>query len=53
MRRQDQGGYGFDKDTLWVTTYTDDDEARALWRNEGMDPEHMLCFSFLPQSLHF
>ena len=38
---QDQGGYGFGKDTLWVTTYTDDDEARALWRNEGMDPEHM------------
>lgn len=38
---QGQGGYGFGKDTLWVTTYTDDDEARALWRNEGMDPEHM------------
>ncbi len=28
---QDQGRYGFGKDTLWVTTYTDDDEARALW----------------------
>ncbi|KFI46776.1 alanyl-tRNA synthetase [Bifidobacterium bohemicum] len=38
---QDKGGLGFDPDTLWVTTYTDDDEARRLWANEGMDPEHM------------
>ena len=38
---QDQGGYGFDPETIWVTTYTDDDEARSLWKNEGFDPEHM------------
>ncbi|WEV52359.1 alanine--tRNA ligase [Bifidobacterium sp. ESL0704] len=38
---QDKGGLGFDPETLWVTTYTDDDEARSLWANEGMDPEHM------------
>lgn len=38
---QEEGGYGFDPETLWVTTYTDDDEARSLWRNEGFDPEHM------------
>ncbi|WEV73087.1 alanine--tRNA ligase [Bifidobacterium sp. ESL0790] len=38
---QDQGGLGFDPETLWVTTYTDDDEARSLWKNEGFDPEHM------------
>lgn len=38
---QDKGGLGFDSETLWVTTYTDDDEARSLWVNEGMDPEHM------------
>lgn len=38
---QDQGGYGFEKDKLWVTTYTDDEEARSLWKAEGMDPEHM------------
>jgi alanyl-tRNA synthetase len=38
---QDEGGYGFDPESLWVTTYTDDEEARALWRNEGMDPAHM------------
>ncbi|MFT9393007.1 alanine--tRNA ligase [Bifidobacterium sp.] len=39
--QQDKGGYGFDPETLWVTTYTDDEEARSLWRNEGMDPAHM------------
>lgn len=38
---QDQGGYGFDPESLWVTTYTDDEEARSIWRNEGMDPAHM------------
>lgn len=38
---QDQGGYGFDPEKLWMTTYTDDEEARALWRNEGVDPEHI------------
>ncbi len=37
----EQGGYGLDKTKLWVTTYTDDEEARSLWRNEGMDPGHM------------
>ncbi len=25
------GGYGLDKDRLWVTVYLDDDEAAALW----------------------
>lgn len=38
---QDQGGYGFDPDVLWVTTFTDDEEARSIWRSEGMNPEHM------------
>ena len=41
---QDKGGYGFDPEKLWVTTYTDDDEARAIWKNEGFDPEHMQVF---------
>ncbi|NEG69265.1 alanine--tRNA ligase [Bifidobacterium choloepi] len=40
-RPQDQGGYGFDKEKLWMTTFTDDDEARAMWKNEGVDPEHI------------
>ena len=38
---QDEGGYGFDPETLWVTTYTDDEEARSIWRSVGMDPAHM------------
>ncbi|BDR52947.1 alanine--tRNA ligase [Bombiscardovia nodaiensis] len=38
---QSEGGYGFDPESLWVTTYTDDDEARAIWKNEGFDPSHM------------
>jgi alanyl-tRNA synthetase len=29
---QDDGGYGFDPDKIWVTVYHDDDEARQLWR---------------------
>lgn len=37
----EQGGYGFDKEKLWMTTFTDDDEARAIWKNEGVDPEHI------------
>ncbi|MCH4208609.1 alanine--tRNA ligase [Bifidobacterium sp.] len=41
---QDKGGYGFDPERLWVTTYTDDEEARSLWRNEGFNPAHMQIF---------
>ncbi|MCI1649111.1 alanine--tRNA ligase [Bifidobacterium tibiigranuli] len=41
---QDKGGYGIDPERLWVTTYTDDEEARGLWRNEGFDPAHMQIF---------
>ncbi|HYZ09787.1 MAG TPA: alanine--tRNA ligase [Pseudonocardiaceae bacterium] len=29
---RDGGGYGFDPDRIWVTVYTDDDEAERLWR---------------------
>ncbi|KFI50529.1 alanine--tRNA ligase [Bifidobacterium biavatii] len=38
---QEQGGYGFDPEKLWMTTFTDDEEARSLWKNEGVDPEHI------------
>ena len=38
---QDKGGYGFDPEKLWMTTFTDDKEARSLWKNEGVDPEHI------------
>lgn len=34
---QDKGGYGFDPEKLWVTTFTDDEEARSIWKNEGFD----------------
>ena len=29
---QDDGGYGFDPDRIWVTVYHDDDEAVELWQ---------------------
>ncbi|HEY6425437.1 MAG TPA: alanine--tRNA ligase [Pseudonocardiaceae bacterium] len=29
---RDSDGYGFDPDRIWVTVYTDDDEAEQLWR---------------------
>ncbi len=38
---QADGGYGFDPDKLWVTVYTNDDEAASIWQNEGLDPEHI------------
>ena len=41
---RDRGGYGFDPESLWVTTFTDDEEARSLWKNEGFDAEHMQVF---------
>jgi len=28
------GGYGFPEDRLWVTVYTDDDEAADIWRGK-------------------
>jgi len=35
------GGYGLPEDRLWVTVYTDDDEAEALWRAKGVRPERI------------
>jgi alanyl-tRNA synthetase len=38
----DSGGYGFDPDRVWVTVYTDDDEAEQLWRTvAGIPAEHI------------
>ncbi|MGH3765399.1 MAG: alanine--tRNA ligase [Pseudonocardiaceae bacterium] len=38
----DTGGYGFDPDRVWVTVYTDDDEAEQLWRTvAGIPAEHI------------
>ena len=31
-KSQDEGGYGFDPERIWVTVYQDDDEAIELWQ---------------------
>jgi alanyl-tRNA synthetase len=33
------GGFGFPEERLWVTVFTDDDEAAKLWHNEVGVPE--------------
>jgi alanyl-tRNA synthetase len=39
---QDEGGYGFDPERLWVTVYEDDDEAIELWQKvAGLPPERI------------
>ncbi|TDD71445.1 alanine--tRNA ligase [Actinomadura rubrisoli] len=31
---RDQGGFGFPEDKLWVTVFTDDDEAQDIWHRK-------------------
>jgi alanyl-tRNA synthetase len=39
---QDDGGYGFEADRIWVTIYEDDDEAAELWQKvAGVPPERI------------
>ncbi|MBD0292342.1 MAG: alanine--tRNA ligase [Jiangellaceae bacterium] len=38
----DQGGYGFDPGTIWVTVYEHDDEAYELWRKIAWLPEERI-----------
>ncbi len=38
---QHNGGLGFDPDKIWVTVYTDDDEADQLWRKIGLPAERI------------
>ncbi len=33
---------GFPMDRLWATVYLDDDEAIEIWKNNGMDPNHIV-----------
>ncbi len=40
-RSQADGGYGLAEDRLWVTVFTDDDEAYGLWRAIGV-PERRI-----------
>ncbi|GDY28848.1 alanine--tRNA ligase [Gandjariella thermophila] len=39
---QDAGGFGFDPDRIWVTVYTDDDEAANLWQKVAGLPEERI-----------
>jgi alanyl-tRNA synthetase len=39
---QDDGGYGFDPERIWVTVYENDDEAERIWRDLiGLPPERI------------
>jgi alanyl-tRNA synthetase len=39
---QSDGGYGFDPDRIWVTVYTEDDEAADIWhRKVGLPTERI------------
>lgn len=41
-KSQDEGGFGFDPDRIWVTVYETDDEAIELWeRIAGLPPERI------------
>ena len=39
---QNDGGYGFDPDTIWVTVYQEDDEAFGLWQKIAGLPEERI-----------
>ena len=38
----DEKWFGFPKDKLFMTYYTDDKTARDLWLKEGVDPSHLI-----------
>ncbi|QUQ66808.1 alanine--tRNA ligase [Kutzneria sp. CA-103260] len=41
-KSQDEGGYGFDPNRIWVTVYQNDDEAIELWQKlAGLPPERI------------
>lgn len=39
---QDQGGYGFDPEKIWVTVFHDDDEAAELWKKIAGLPDERI-----------
>jgi alanyl-tRNA synthetase len=41
-RSQDDGGYGFDPDKIWVTVYLDDDEAADAWKRIAGLPDERI-----------
>jgi len=38
----ENGGYGFDPDSIWVTVFHDDDEAAALWKQIAGLPDERI-----------
>ena len=38
----DKKWFGFDKDKLYITHYTNDKEARELWIKNGISPDHLI-----------
>ncbi|WP_280458737.1 alanine--tRNA ligase [Nocardia carnea] len=43
-RSQEDGGYGFDPERIWVTAYEADPEAAELWRKVAGIPEERIQF---------
>ncbi|NLE81006.1 MAG: alanine--tRNA ligase [Rhodococcus sp.] len=41
---QDEGGYGFDPERIWVTAYNDDPEAAEIWRRVAGIPDERIQF---------
>ncbi|MEU7629407.1 alanine--tRNA ligase [Nocardia sp. NPDC049220] len=41
---QDEGGYGFDPERIWVTVYQDDPDAAEIWRRVAGIPEERIQF---------
>ncbi|WP_265521280.1 alanine--tRNA ligase [Oerskovia flava] len=39
---REKGGYGFDPESIWVTVYHDDDEARQLWKQIAGLPDERI-----------
>ncbi|MDD3112845.1 MAG: alanine--tRNA ligase [Candidatus Izemoplasmatales bacterium] len=39
----DKRWFGFDKDKLYMTVYPTDQETRAMWIAEGIDPSHIVA----------
>ncbi|MFR9750217.1 alanine--tRNA ligase [Nocardia sp. 004] len=41
---QEEGGYGFDPERIWVTVYQDDPETAEIWRRVAGIPEQRIQF---------
>lgn len=38
---REKGGYGLEKDRLFITVFKDDEESKEIWKNLGVDENHM------------